>query len=138
MAGVIAVVACDKPPVGTVAALLEHNAPALMLSDGSIQPGIDPVTGEHHRPRDRVPERRRSRPRGPGPARACTRVPARAAAAGMFTYNTMQTFIGVLGMEPLHMVAPASDDPRRTTTFPDELADCWSRSARRASARATS
>jgi dihydroxy-acid dehydratase len=25
-------------------------------------------------------------------------------------------------MEPLHMVAPASDDPRRTKTFPDELA----------------
>jgi dihydroxy-acid dehydratase len=42
----------------------------------------------------------------------------------MFTYNTMQTFIGVLGMEPLHMVAPASDDPRRLTKFPDELVDC--------------
>ena len=27
MAGVITVVACDKPPVGTLAALLEHNAP---------------------------------------------------------------------------------------------------------------
>ena len=25
----------------------------------------------------------------------------------MFTYNTMQTFIGVVGMQPLHMVAPA-------------------------------
>jgi len=36
MAGVITVVACDKPPVGTLAALLQHNAPALMLSDGSI------------------------------------------------------------------------------------------------------
>ena len=42
----------------------------------------------------------------------------------MFTYNTMQTFIGVLGMEPLHMVAPPSDDPRRLTDFPDELVDC--------------
>jgi dihydroxy-acid dehydratase len=42
----------------------------------------------------------------------------------MFTYNTMQTFIGVLGMEPLHMVAPASDDPRRTKVFPGELVDC--------------
>ena len=41
----------------------------------------------------------------------------------MFTYNTMQTFIGVLGMEPLHMVAPASDDPRRLKEFPDELID---------------
>jgi len=39
----------------------------------------------------------------------------------MFTYNTMQTFIGVVGMQPLHMVAPASDDPRRLTDFPAEL-----------------
>src|SRR5215471_16429082 len=46
MAGVVTVVACDKPPVGTLAALLQHNAPALMLSDGSIHPGLDPVTGE--------------------------------------------------------------------------------------------
>ena len=34
----------------------------------------------------------------------------------------MQTFIGVLGMEPLHMVAPGSNDERRTTSYPDELA----------------
>ena len=40
---------------------------------------------------------------------------------GMFTYNTMQTFIGVVGMQPLHMVAPASDDPRRLDAFPAEL-----------------
>jgi dihydroxy-acid dehydratase len=39
----------------------------------------------------------------------------------MFTYNTMQTFIGVLGMQPLHMVAPPSDDPRRVNEFPDQL-----------------
>jgi dihydroxy-acid dehydratase len=39
----------------------------------------------------------------------------------MFTYNTMQTFIGVVGMQPLHMVAPPSDDPRRVKEFPDEL-----------------
>jgi dihydroxy-acid dehydratase len=39
----------------------------------------------------------------------------------MFTYNTMQTFIGVVGMQPLHMVAPPSDDPRRTKEFPAEL-----------------
>ena len=45
LAGTIAVVACHKPPVGTLAALLQHNAPALMLSDGSIHPGLDPVTG---------------------------------------------------------------------------------------------
>jgi dihydroxy-acid dehydratase len=41
----------------------------------------------------------------------------------MFTYNTMQTFIGVVGMQPLHMVAPASDDPRRIDAFPAELVD---------------
>ena len=39
----------------------------------------------------------------------------------MFTYNTMQTFIGVLGMEPLHMISPPSDDKRRIEQFPDEL-----------------
>ena len=42
----------------------------------------------------------------------------------MFTYNTMQTFIAVLGLEPLHMVSPSSDDPRRLTEFPDQLVDC--------------
>src|SRR5205807_6584783 len=45
---------------------------------------------------------------------------------GMFTYNTMQTFIGVVGMEPLHMVAPPSDDPRRTNQFAGELVDLLS------------
>ena len=42
----------------------------------------------------------------------------------MFTYNTMQTFIGVVGLEPLHMIAPSSDDPRRINQFPEELVDC--------------
>ena len=42
----------------------------------------------------------------------------------MFTYNTMQTFIAVLGLEPLHMVSPPSDDPRRLTEFPDQVVDC--------------
>ena len=46
LAGTIAVVACDKPPVGTLAALLEHNQPAIIMSDGSIHPGTDPKTGE--------------------------------------------------------------------------------------------
>ena len=46
MAGTVAVVACDKPPVGTLAALLEHNQPAIMMSDGSIRPGHDPVSNE--------------------------------------------------------------------------------------------
>jgi dihydroxy-acid dehydratase len=42
----------------------------------------------------------------------------------MFTYNTMQTFMAVLGMEPLQMVAPPSDDPRRLEEFPDQLIEC--------------
>src|ERR1700729_2655261 len=46
VAGLVAVVACDKPPVGTVAAVLENDVPAVILSDGSIRPGIDPETGE--------------------------------------------------------------------------------------------
>src|SRR3954462_14098550 len=46
VAGVIAVVACDKPPVGTLAAILEHNRPAVVVSDGSILPGVDPATSE--------------------------------------------------------------------------------------------
>ena len=44
--GLIAVVACDKPPVGTLAAVLEHNAPAVLVPDGPIRPGVDPETGE--------------------------------------------------------------------------------------------
>ena len=122
LAGSIAVVACDKPPVGTLAAMLEHNQPAIIMSDGPIHPGKDPATGEaldivsayqvaghpdlayrHHI--------------------ACHACPGIGSCGGMFTYNTMQTFIGVLGMEPLHMVAPASDDPRRLNEFPAELVD---------------
>ena len=120
LAGTIAVVACDKPPVGTLAALLEHNEPAIIMSDGPIHPGTDPKTGEaldivsayqvagnpdaefrHHI--------------------ACHACPGIGSCGGMFTYNTMQTFIGVVGMQPLHMVAPPSDDPRRVTEFPKEL-----------------
>jgi len=41
MEGVIGVVACDKPPVGTLAAILEANVPAVLLSDGSIHPGTE-------------------------------------------------------------------------------------------------
>ena len=123
VAGLIAVVACDKPPVGTVAALLEHNVPSVILSDGSIKPGHDPVTGERI---DLVsafqtaadPD---SEVRARVALHAC---PGQGSCGGMFTYNTMQTFIGVLGLEPLHMVAPTSDDPRRTTEFPEQLVDC--------------
>jgi dihydroxy-acid dehydratase len=123
VAGLVAVVACDKPPVGTLAAILEHNAPAVLASDGSIKPGTDPETGE------RIDLVGAFQVAGdPDPAirsrlalHAC---PGFGSCGGMFTYNTMQTFIAVLGMEPLHMVAPASDDPRRSTEFPDELVDC--------------
>ena len=94
-----------------------------MLSDGSIHPGIDPVTGERI---DLVTAFQFAADPDPDvrarlALHAC---PGQGSCGGMFTYNTMQTFIGVLGMEPLHMVAPASDDPRRTKEFPDELVDC--------------
>ena len=122
LAGTIAVVACDKPPVGTLAALLEHNLPAIIMSDGPIHPGRDPNSGE---PLDIVsayqvaghpdPEFRHSI--------ACNACPGIGSCGGMFTYNTMQTFIGVVGMQPLHMVAPASDDPRRVKEFPNQLVD---------------
>ena len=121
--GIIAVVACDKPPVGTVAALLEHNVPGVILSDGSIKPGHNPRTGERI---DLVtafqfatnPD---EEARAEVTLNAC---PGQGSCGGMFTYNTMQTFIGVLGLEPLHMIAPPSDDPRRLEIFPDELVDC--------------
>ena len=121
--GYIAVVACDKPPVGTLAAILEHNEPAVMLSDGSIHPGIDPENGEkidivtgfqvagddNQEMKNRVA------------LNACC---GQGSCGGMFTYNTMQSFIAVVGMEPLNMVSPASDDPRRITEFPEQLIDC--------------
>ncbi|TAJ41598.1 MAG: dihydroxy-acid dehydratase [Reyranella sp.] len=120
LAGTIAVVACDKPPVGTLAALLEHNRPAIIMSDGPIHPGHDPKTGEAI---DLVTAYQVAG--NPDAAfrqhialHAC---PGIGSCGGMFTYNTMQTFIGVVGMEPLHMVAPPSDDPRRTHEFADEL-----------------
>lgn len=118
--GTIAVVACDKPPVGTLAGLLEHNRPAIIMSDGPIRPGVDSVTEQ---PIDIVSvfqaaghpdadfKKRLSR-------EAC---PGYGSCGGMFTYNTMQTFIAVVGMQPLHMVAPASDDARRLNEFPEQL-----------------
>jgi dihydroxy-acid dehydratase len=123
IAGLIAVVACDKPPVGTLAAVLEHNAPAVLLSDGSIRPGIDPETG------DRIDLVAGFQYAGDPDPETRTRValhacPGQGSCGGMFTYNTMQSFIAVLGMEPLHMVSPASDDPRRLEEFPDQLVEC--------------
>jgi dihydroxy-acid dehydratase len=121
--GLIAVVACDKPPVGTLAAVLERNVPAVFLSDGSIKPGADPASGERI---DLVTAFQTAD--DPDPARrtqiALHACPGQGSCGGMFTYNTMQTFIAVVGMEPLHMVAPPSDDPRRLAEFPAELVDC--------------
>ena len=120
LAGTIAVVACDKPPVGTLAAVLEHNEPAIILSDGTIRPGRDPENNEAldivsayqvaANPDDDLRNRIASN--------AC---PGQGSCGGMFTYNTMQTFIAVVGLQPLHMVAPPSDDPRRLQEFPQEL-----------------
>jgi dihydroxy-acid dehydratase len=123
VSGVIAVVACDKPPVGTLAAVLEHDKPAVFFSDGSIRPGTDPASGE------RIDLVTAFQTAGdPDPARrtqiALHACPGQGSCGGMFTYNTMQTFIAVLGMEPLHMVAPPSDDPRRLTEFPGQLVEC--------------
>lgn len=122
LAGTIAVVACDKPPVGTLAALLEHNQPAIIMSDGPIHPGTDPKTGEKL---DIVSAYQvAGNPNAELRLRiACHACPGIGSCGGMFTYNTMQTFIGVVGMQPLHMVAPPSDDPRRVDEFPAELVD---------------
>ena len=107
---------------GTVAAVLENNTPAVILSDGPIRPGIDPATGQRidlvsaFQVADQDAEVRARYAQ-----HAC---PGQGSCGGMFTYNTMQTFIAVLGLEPLHMVAPASDDPRRLTEFPDQAVEC--------------
>ncbi len=118
--GVIAVVACDKPPVGTLAAILEHDRPAIIMSDGSIRPGTDSKTGEAI---DLITAYQLA---GSDDEALKTRIakeacPGYGSCGGMFTYNTMQTFIGVVGMEPLHMISPASQDRRRTTEFPAQL-----------------
>jgi dihydroxy-acid dehydratase len=119
--GVIAVVACDKPPVGTLAAVLERNVPAVIMSDGSIRPGTDSRTGEpidiiscFQAAADAPEERRRIALEGS---------PGHGSCGGMFTYNTMQSFIATCGMEPLHMVGPASQDRRRIEEFPAQLLD---------------
>lgn len=120
LAGTVAVVACDKPPVGTLSALLEHNQPAIMMSDGSIHPAIDPKSNE---PIDLVSAYQVAGHEDEDFRKhiSCAACPGYGSCGGMFTYNTMQTFIGVVGMQPLHMVAPPSDDPRRLNQFPDEL-----------------
>ncbi|MGH9857113.1 MAG: dihydroxy-acid dehydratase, partial [Acidobacteriota bacterium] len=120
--GIIAVVACDKPPVGTLAALLEHDEPSIIMSDGSIRPGTDPETG------DRIDIVSGFQVAGDPDIEKRTRYamnacPGYGSCGGMFTYNTMQSFIGAIGMEPLHMVSPASEDSRRVEEFPNELVD---------------
>jgi len=123
MKGVISVVACDKPPVGTLAAILEHNEPAVLFSDGSITPGVDPETGERidlvsaFQVAGDPSDEKRTR-------YAMNGCPGYGSCAAMYTYNTMQSFIAVLGMEPLHMVAPTAEDPRRINEFPQELVTC--------------
>ena len=120
MEGVIAVVACDKPPVGTLAAILEHDRPAIIMSDGSIRPGVDSATGQDidlitaYQLAGSSDEKLKRRIA----VEAC---PGFGSCGGMFTYNTMQTFIGVVGMQPLHMVSPASQDARRIEEFPKQL-----------------
>ena len=118
--GVIAVVACDKPPVGTLAAVLEHNRPAIIMSDGSIRPGTDSATGT---PIDIVSSYQIAGSDDEEMKRriAMEACPGYGSCGGMFTYNTMQTFIGVVGMQPLHMVSPASQDERRLSEFPAQL-----------------
>ncbi len=120
--GVIAVVACDKPPVGTLAAVLEHNRPAIIMSDGSIRPGKDSKTGE---PIDIISSYQiAGNPDEEFKKRiALEACPGFGSCGGMFTYNTMQTFIGVVGMQPLHMVSPASQDSRRLEEFPQQLVE---------------
>ncbi|MEE2774124.1 MAG: dihydroxy-acid dehydratase [Pseudomonadota bacterium] len=120
--GLIAVVACDKPPVGTLAAILEHNRPAIIMSDGSIRPGKDSKTKE---PIDIITSYQLA---GSDDEKLKKRIalescPGIGSCGGMFTYNTMQTFIGVLGMQPLHMVSPASEDRKRIIEFPSQLVD---------------
>ncbi|MDC0993017.1 dihydroxy-acid dehydratase [Alphaproteobacteria bacterium] len=120
--GLIAVVACDKPPVGTISAILEHNRPAIIMSDGSIRPGVDSLSGEAI---DIISSYQIAGSDDEGLKRriAMESCPGFGSCGGMFTYNTMQTFLGVLGMEPLDMVAPASQDQRRHNTFPEQLVD---------------
>ena len=92
------------------------------MSDGPIRPGFDELTQERidiisgfqvagsddEEMKERI---------------ACAACPGYGSCGGMFTYNTMQTFIAVVGLQPLHMVSPPSDDARRLNAFPDELID---------------
>ena len=122
--GLIAVVACDKPPVGATRG--DHGA---QRARGGAVRRLDP-------PRHRPAHRRDDRPGAAASRWRATRTwtkrerwarnacPGYGSCGGMFTYNTMQSFIALLGLEPLHMVSPASEDPRRTEVFPEQVVDC--------------
>ena len=71
----------------------------MLLSDGSIRPGTDPETGARI---DLVTAfQAASDPDEEVRARiALHACPGQGSCGGMFTYNTMQSFIGVLGLEP--------------------------------------
>jgi dihydroxy-acid dehydratase len=90
------------------------------MSDGPIRPGIDSVTNE---PLDIVSSYQVAASDDEEFKKriACEACPGFGSCGGMFTYNTMQTFIAVVGMQPLHMVSPASDDKRRLEVFPNQL-----------------
>jgi dihydroxy-acid dehydratase len=101
---------------------LERNVPAIVMSDGSIKPGKDPLTGEtidlvscFQVAGDPDAEKVERWARN-----AC---PGYGSCGGMFTYNTMQSFIATMGLEPLHMVGPASEDERRINEFPAQLVE---------------
>ena len=88
--GIIAVVACDKPPVGTLSAILEHNRPAIIMSDGTIKPGKDSVT---NLPLDIISSYQLAGSDDETLKRriALESCPGYGSCGGMFTYNTMQT-----------------------------------------------
>ncbi len=119
----IAVVACDKPPVGAAVSIIEQDRPIIMVPDGSIAPGKDPETGKRI---DIVTGFQKAGPEVDDEEKeriALHACPGEGSCGGIFTYNTMQSYLGTLGMMPLEMVAPASTDPRRLSEFPQKLVD---------------
>ncbi|HSW97146.1 MAG TPA: dihydroxy-acid dehydratase, partial [Candidatus Saccharimonadales bacterium] len=96
--------------------------PAILMSDGSIRPGIEPESQE---PIDIVScfQVAGDEDQDKKTRYAMNACPGCGSCGGMFTYNTMQSFFGVVGMEPLHMVSPASQDNRRVTEFPEQLVE---------------
>ena len=69
------------------------------MSDGPIRPGIDSVTNE---PIDIISSYQIAGSDDEDLKKriACEACPGFGSCGGMFTYNTMQTFIGVVGMQP--------------------------------------